>query len=317
MKFILDKQIKHCTKDIIKYIKIVTIALLIIVSIIFIKYKPVCSVSILGEQIGYISNKNQLEQKIQEYTKKENVAYIQTLAVPEYKFSFIKNNEEIDENNVFNKIKAQIKITYQYYAVTIDGNQKAVVKTLDEAEKLVNEAKKEYKNNECVNIGINKVYTKNQEEYKVENIEIAKKEVTKELEKIEKASVNGVYLEQKPITGVITSRFGERERIRSHAHTGLDIAAPYGTKIKASASGTIVWAGYKGSYGNLIITNCGNGVEIYYGHCSKIYVKKGQKVKAGEVIGQVGSTGNSTGNHLHFEIRVNKIRVNPQNYIYK
>ena len=80
--------------------------------------------------------------------------------------------------------------------------------------------------------------------------------------------------------------------------------------------GKVTFSGYKGSYGNLIIVDCGNGVQIYYGHCSKLYAKVGDTVKAGDVIGAVGSTGNSTGNHLHFEIKVNGVSVNPQNYIY-
>ena len=138
-----------------------------------------------------------------------------------------------------------------------------------------------------------------------------------ELEEIKDASVNGVYLAQTPVSGVITSRFGNWESIRSHSHTGIDIAAPYGTNIKAASKGTVKWSGYRGSYGNLVIIDCGNGVEMYYGHCSKLLVSEEQKVEAGDIIAKVGSTGNSTGNHLHFEIRVNGTRVNPQNYIYK
>lgn len=165
-------------------------------------------------------------------------------------------------------------------------------------------------------IGINELYTQNSDEYETVDIKVASKSVNKELKKIDDASVNGVYLAQKPISGVITSRFGSRESIRSYPHNGLDIAAPYGTKIKAACDGKVTFSGYKGSYGNLIIVDCGNGVQIYYGHCSKLYAKVGDTVKAGDVIGAVGSTGNSTGNHLHFEIKVNGVSVNPQNYIY-
>ena len=69
-------------------------------------------------------------------------------------------------------------------------------------------------------------------------------------------------------------------------------------------------------YGNLIIIDHGNGITTYYGHCSKLYKKEGQKVKAGDVIAAVGNTGNSTGSHLHFEIRKNGVYVNPANYLY-
>ena len=71
-----------------------------------------------------------------------------------------------------------------------------------------------------------------------------------------------------------------------------------------------------GGYGNLVIIDHGNGIETYYGHCSKIYVKAGQSVTAGTKIAAVGSTGRSTGNHLHFEIRQNGTQINPQKYVY-
>ena len=130
------------------------------------------------------------------------------------------------------------------------------------------------------------------------------------------ASLNGVTLTVKPVSGTITSRFGSISRVRSSAHTGLDIAAPYGTSIKAAASGTVTFSGTKGSYGKMIAISHGNGVQTYYGHCSKLYVSVGQKVSQGTVIAAVGSTGNSTGNHLHFEVRVSGIAYNPQNYVY-
>ena len=120
----------------------------------------------------------------------------------------------------------------------------------------------------------------------------------------------------KPITGTITSRFGSVSSIRSGAHTGLDIGASSGTPVKVAASGTVVWAGYKGSLGNLVVVQHSNGVQTYYGHCSKIYVSSGQTVSQGQTISAVGSTGNSTGPHLHFEIRVNGVAYNPQNYVY-
>ena len=120
----------------------------------------------------------------------------------------------------------------------------------------------------------------------------------------------------KPISGIITSRFAESSRIRSSRHTGLDISASTGTPIKAAASGTVTFSGRKGSYGNLIVVTHGNGVQTYYGHCSALYASTGQQVSQGQTIAAVGSTGNSTGPHLHLEIRVNGVAYNPQNYLY-
>ena len=115
---------------------------------------------------------------------------------------------------------------------------------------------------------------------------------------------------------MLTSRFGERSSIRSSVHSGLDIAAPTGTPVKAAASGTVTFSGYKGSYGWLMVISHGNGVDTYYGHCSKLYLSAGAKVQQGQTIAAVGSTGNSTGSHLHLEVRVNGIAYNPQNFVY-
>ena len=139
-------------------------------------------------------------------------------------------------------------------------------------------------------------------------------EITLQIE--EKRTVNGIKLAVVPVQGSITSRYGVSSRIRVSTHTGLDIAATTGTPIKAVASGTVICAEYSGSYGNLVKIDHGNGVETWYGHTSKMYVTKGQKVEAGDVIAAVGSTGNSTGPHLHLEIRINGEHVDPQNYLY-
>lgn len=128
-------------------------------------------------------------------------------------------------------------------------------------------------------------------------------------------TIAGVGL-SRPVNGSITSRYGSRSSIRSSAHTGLDIATSKGTPITPIAPGTVTYAGYKGSYGNLVIINHGNGIESYYAHCSQIYTAVGQEVDAKTMISTVGSTGNSTGPHLHLEIRQNGNPLNPENYLY-
>ena len=96
------------------------------------------------------------------------------------------------------------------------------------------------------------------------------------------AVVNEVAIITKPVSGSITSRYAEVSRVRSGAHTGLDIAAPSGTDIKVCSEGKVTFASYKGSYGNLIKVEHENGVETWYAHCSKLYAKVGQEVKAGD-----------------------------------
>ncbi len=98
-------------------------------------------------------------------------------------------------------------------------------------------------------------------------------------------------------------------------HTGMDIGAPQGTDVLASKAGTVVTAGWNNGYGNYITINHGNGVATLYGHNSKLLVKAGDKVEKGQVIAKVGSTGNSTGPHIHFEIIVNGTPQNPRNYL--
>ena len=110
----------------------------------------------------------------------------------------------------------------------------------------------------------------------------------------------------------LTSPFGMRW---GTMHTGVDLAAPYGSKIYASDGGTVTFAGWKGSYGYLIIISHGGLYETYYAHCSKILVSAGENVYQGQNIGLVGSTGWSTGPHCHFEVRYNGTPYNPLNYL--
>jgi murein DD-endopeptidase MepM/ murein hydrolase activator NlpD len=126
-----------------------------------------------------------------------------------------------------------------------------------------------------------------------------------------------------PIKGRITSTFGWRNPTTSTVpkyHTGLDIAAPTGTSIFAAAGGTVVAAGYTsgyGGYGNIVVIKSTESLSIRYGHCSAVFVSVGQQVTQGQCIAAVGSTGMSTGPHLHFEIRYNGATVNPQLYLYR
>lgn len=132
-------------------------------------------------------------------------------------------------------------------------------------------------------------------------------------------SGNGTFTHPCPGYSRISSYFGYREQPIAGAstnHKGMDFAAPTGTPIYAAAGGTVVSAGYSGNAGNLIVINHGNGLSTYYMHCHQVYVHAGQKVSKGQNIAIVGTTGNSTGPHLHLEIRVNGVAYNPQNYLY-
>ncbi|NLC56226.1 MAG: peptidoglycan DD-metalloendopeptidase family protein [Armatimonadetes bacterium] len=118
----------------------------------------------------------------------------------------------------------------------------------------------------------------------------------------------------RPVAGRITSRFGTRFHpvLRvTKLHTGVDLAAASGTPIAAAGDGVVIHAGWLGGYGNCVVIAHGNGRSTLYGHCSSLAVSEGQRVRRGQTIGRVGSTGFSTGPHLHFEVRHNGVPVNP------
>lgn len=121
-----------------------------------------------------------------------------------------------------------------------------------------------------------------------------------------------------PSSSIITSPFGYRNHPISGTysfHTGIDIGAYSGSAILAANGGTVILAGWNGGYGNCVIVDHGGGITTLYAHCSSINVSKGQSVSRGQTIARVGSTGNSTGPHLHFEVRLNGAYKNPLNYV--
>ena len=312
---------------------IIITGFLLILAIIFIKYKPVYEVTIAGEKLGYIEKVDEFKNLIEEKIINKEGEYIENISLiqePEYSFKLLKRTSNLNTDEIIEKLKtADTVITYKYYEVALNNETKSYVRTLEEAEKVVNEIKKEFsEDNLELDLQINEKYTESIESVNTNNLEVATasvenaaKEMKEENENKSKeeeaiATVNNIKLSVLPVTGRITSRFGERSSLRRSTHTGLDIACTTGTDIKVVSNGTVTFSGKKGSYGNLIIVDHGNGVETWYGHCSKLYAKVGDKVNAGDVISAVGSTGNSTGPHLHFEIRINGNCVNPQNYVY-
>ncbi len=312
-----------------RLLKIVIIATIIILAIMLVKYKVVYKVTISGEEIGYVSNKNEFEKIVDEQIlnpQDENVAYVDIEELPTYEMIFASNKEQTNEEEVLAQIAELVQTTYKVYAVAVNGDNTVYVNTQTEAEETVEQLKEEYKEKiDEIDITVNEVYTKDvatvEETVELASaVEVASEEVdvvVEKQEKIKSATLDGVYFAVKPVSGTITSRYGANESIRDHTHKGLDIAAPYGTKIVAAAKGTVSYSGWMSGYGNLIIIDHENGIQTYYGHCSKLYASVGDEVDAGDTIAAVGSTGNSTGNHLHFEIRKNGSQINPQKYVYK
>lgn len=336
---ILNKHRQIHTKELIKITQILAIILLALFIVIFIKYDSLFQVAIDGEVIGYVKNKDKLEKEINEYidSEEEGVAFRNLEVKTEYTPA-IMSNKTSNEEEVLEKIKENISTTYTAYGITIDDDIKTYVGTEEEADKIVSDLQNEYKDKLVLNIGVKQIFGKEKidtveetvavAKLKTENIDVKVAQIEEEVKRAEEAKKaeessnkttttnNKVVVAVRPISGgKITSRFGERSSVRSSAHTGLDLAAPTGTTIKAAASGKVTFAGYKGSYGYMIKIECDNGYDMWYAHCSKLYVSAGVRVSAGDKIAAVGSTGNSTGSHLHFEIRKNGKALNPQNYM--
>jgi len=125
---------------------------------------------------------------------------------------------------------------------------------------------------------------------------------------------------QWPVQGRITSKFGDRQDpfwFGTQFHSGLDIATQYYTPVTASGSGEVTFAAYSGNYGYCVIIDHGYGVASVYGHNSSILVKVGQTVKKGDIIAKAGSTGRSTGPHVHFEVRIDDKPVDPNGFLSK
>lgn len=333
------KKIMVHTRRGIKFIVLFMIAAFLIIGAIAFLYKPTYSVFINGEQIGYTENKTNLQHKINDYIENgdkenSNVAFVQVANLPEYKLCLLKKNIVANDDEIYDKIKEQGVTYYRYYAILDNEEEKVYVSQFDEAEEVVNGLKEKDSSN-IENISIVEKYETQAQDFVSYEEAISKLYVEKPKQvtvaSISKTSSTGSVNTKlttssgkvslgisliRPVSGTITSRFGASSSMRKSSHTGLDIATSTGTPIVAAAAGTVTFSGYKGSYGNMIVISHGNGVQTYYGHCSKLYVSAGTTVSQGQTIAAVGSTGNSTGPHLHLEVRINGVAYNPQNYVY-
>ena len=135
----------------------------------------------------------------------------------------------------------------------------------------------------------------------------------------EKALIEGVWPAFLPVKGYVTSGMGRRENPFNGAytenHTGLDISAPFGSPVYAPADGVVIFAGVREGYGKMIVLDHKFGVASRYGHMSKIGVEVGQRILRSDILGYVGTSGRTTGPHLHYELWLNNRPVNPQKWI--
>lgn len=324
----------------IKLIVLFVVAIVLIIGVTSVFYKQTYSVSLDGQFLGYTENKSELQKRINDYINDGdggNIAFVQVDHLPEYELCLLKKGLVPNDEEIYNQVISKGTTYYRYFALTDEGEEKAYVETEEAAEEVVNQLKDKNSGNKET-IGIREKYGTDKIEYaSVESsvsslyqAVVAPPKETTTTTKTAKTNTStkktiqpatspvktslGISL-IKPVSGSVSSRFGQRW---GRGHKGIDIAAPKGTSIRAAAAGTVTIAkyGYNGGYGNYVKISHRNGIETLYGHCVSVNTAVGAKVSQGQVIAYVGSTGRSTGNHLHLEIRVNGTAQNPQNYLY-
>ena len=280
------------------------------------------------EQAELRQTKKYLNQKILALYKEQNRPVIQLLFNSE-SFSSLLNNmyfyEKVIESDYFEMVQAKQKID------DFKINKRKLEYSKSKANSLKhNILKQRYQLKHTKNRYQKNLTSLRSELKKFEQRNKVLREESQQLSRYiqKKSSANpakryygtGSYV--RPVGGYISSRFGLRRHPifkRRRMHTGMDFAAPRGYRIKAADSGKVLFSGFKRGYGNVTIINHGwrknKRISSLYAHQWKILVQKGQSVRKGQLIGYVGSTGYSTGPHLHFEIRENGSPVNPSQYL--
>lgn len=314
----------------LKILLLLIVSAIIILAIVKFVYKPMYSVTINGEFVGYVQDKDKLEDRIEEYKEKGeggNVAYVDIPTLPKYEICLLKKDKIANDDGIYEMVKQSGTPYYKYYAVTVSDEEKLYVDTQEKAEDIIEKLKAKNSSNKAKLSYIEKCETEVKEFTEVATAvdELYVAPVRKTYVVATTGSIgsyggtnvaNGVGIGMQlsnPTIGTITSRFGVRS---SGMHTGIDIANAKGTNICATAPGTVKFTGWYGGYGNLVIVTHGNGVDTYYAHCDQILVTAGQTVAQGQLIATMGTTGNSSGPHLHLEVRVNGVAQNPQAYVY-
>ena len=321
-----------------KIVLTMLIGFILIAAIILASYKPVYTVLINGEEKGYVTSKTKMQHNIEEYLQKgdsDKVGYILLNDRPEYEFNLVKKEIETKDEEILAGIIASCDVYYKVYAVNVNDEEVCLVDSLEEAQEIVDKVneeqedftkkatikvsekyEKEFEAVEDIEVAINDIV----EPIKKENEEIVKqytryassKTVSKEvLESLLSSNVQLTF--GYPVSGyIITSRYGWR---RSGFHTGVDYAVQYGTPIYAAEDGVVTCAQWSGNYGYLVKIQHAGGFETRYAHCSRFAVDVGDEVKKGDLIAYVGSTGNSSGPHVHLEIRYKGESIDPETLV--
>lgn len=310
-----------------------------LLSLMFLNYKIVYKVVVNGEEAGYIASKIAMEKEINDYILNgdaPNTAYVIMNSKVDYELMLLKKDIKLKDEEILTSVKDECEIYYNVYVIKVGDEEKGIVEDIEVAQNMVdkiNEQQKDFTKQATIEI-VEKVLSKYEI---VEDIEVAVADIIKPLQeeneeiikkRVELASSKTVSKEiletlkdsleeldfEKPLKeGIITSRYGWRSM---GYHYGLDIAAPTGTPIYACERGVVTYAAWLGNYGYIVKIQHAGGYETYYAHCSKIFASVGDIVEKGDMIAYVGSTGRSTGPHVHLEVRYNGTTLDPEVFVY-
>ncbi len=297
-------------------------------------YKPTLKVSLNDKFVGYFSSEEEFENVyVTLVAEKEQIdpnVKVYLDSEPVFTEAYIRDTL-ITSQNVYTSLRAEVKTEYTIYNVIINGEKKMTFNNQDDANKYVANLKKEVPKvksevtsekvsdlGEMTSIDLadnifKDVVSRNKPVAPTRTTVVRKATTTNATVSAATANVAAAQGGIWPTTArYVSSPFGYRG---GSIHTGIDIAGRGGDPIYAYKSGLVIFSGWSGGYGYLVKVDHGNGVITYYAHCSKLLVTAGDSVEMGQTIAKEGTTGNSTGNHLHFEIRINGTAVNPYGYI--
>ena len=324
----------------LRFILFTAISLVMIFTAVYLTvlntYKPAVKTYINGEFIGYFSDEQQFDEVYNDLVaEKQNIdenvkVYLES--EPTFEQSYIRDSL-LEEQNVYTNLRAEIKTEYTIYELVVDGEKQMTFTAEDQAEDYINQLKAEVSNINA-NIEVEKVSeledvtsTERADDIlagivdRNKPVEIPKEEEEPQTTNTTQytASVyNGTVASVADGTKVWPTVYSRIncDYLGYYGHNGVDIGGASGTPIYAYMGGTVTFSGWDTTgYGNCVKISHGNGIVTIYAHCSALYVSAGQQVSAGQTIAGIGMTGWATGNHLHFEVRVNGVPVNPWTYL--
>ena len=324
----------------LRFILFTAISLVMIFTAVYLTvlntYKPAVKTYINGEFIGYFSDEQQFDEVYNDLVaEKQNIdenvkVYLES--EPTFEQSYIRDSL-LEEQNVYTNLRAEIKTEYTIYELVVDGEKQMTFTAEDQAEDYINQLKAEVSNINA-NIEVEKVSeledvtsTERADDI-LAGIVDRNKPVEIPEEEEEPQTTNTTQYTASVYNGTVASvADGTKvwptvysrincDYLGYYGHNGVDIGGASGTPIYAYMGGTVTFSGWDTTgYGNCVKISHGNGIVTIYAHCSALYVSAGQQVSAGQTIAGIGMTGWATGNHLHFEVRVNGVPVNPWIYL--